>query len=82
MHLLAADGVIPARYDIVFRPKGLKPVCGEVYRTGVAQPWVVQDRQFEVNEAYCTLTIDGVAGQGMSEWGFSSSCGIKRPCFD
>jgi hypothetical protein len=82
MNLLASDGVIPKDYDIVFRPKGHKPVTGQVHRLGVAHPWLLQGNDFEVNEAYCKLTIEGIDGQGMSEFGFSRSCGIKRPHFD
>jgi hypothetical protein len=42
---------------------------------------MLQGNDFEVNEAYCKLTIEGIEGQGMSEFGFSRSCGIHRPCF-
>jgi hypothetical protein len=81
MNLLASDGVIPEKYDIVFRPKGLGPVTGQVHRLGAAHGWMLQGNDFEVNEAYCKLTIEGIEGQGMSEFGFSRSCGIHRPCF-
>ena len=82
MNLLASDGVIPEDYEIVFRPKGHKPVTGQVHRSGATQSWVVQENDFEVNEAYCSLTLEGIRGQGMSEFGFSRHCGIHRPCFN
>ena len=81
MGAIAAKGEIPARYPIHFQPKNGPLLSGLVTRLGVAQPWVLQNQSFEVNEAYCQVTLEGIDGQGMSELGFSSRCGIARPCF-
>ncbi len=70
MHDLANDGVIPGQYDITFVPKGNKPVSGTVFRSGIPHAWMLQNNGFEVNEAYCTVDIEGKKGQGMSEFGF------------
>lgn len=79
MHALAASGTIPERYPIVFQPKGTRPFEGEVQRVGAPQPWLLQDGTFEVNEARCTVDIEGIRGVGLSEFGFSNRCGIPRP---
>ncbi|RLB57658.1 MAG: hypothetical protein DRI34_07185 [Deltaproteobacteria bacterium] len=81
MHRLAGDGVIPRDYDIVFRARGRRPLRCRVTRSGREHSWLLQDGDFEVSEAWCRAEIEGVAGQGMAEFGFSRGCGIPRPVF-
>lgn len=87
MAALAADGVIPARYPIVFQPRGEGPVRGTVERAPRHHSWLMQSGAFEVNEAYCRVTLEpasgpAVSGHGMSEFGFSRASGIPRPAFE
>ncbi|MBN2342767.1 MAG: hypothetical protein JXX29_23980 [Deltaproteobacteria bacterium] len=81
MHELCTDGVIPGEYTVVFQPSGGEPFEVKVTRSPVNHSWMMQDGDFEVNEAYCRISLNGISGQGMSEFGFSRASGISRPVF-
>ena len=42
-------------------------------------PWIVQDGAYEVNEAWCGVTVNGIPGYGVSEWGYGTGRGYERP---
>ncbi|MBN2801629.1 MAG: hypothetical protein JXR91_00900 [Deltaproteobacteria bacterium] len=71
MHELASDRVVPGVYDIVFVPRGKSAVTAKVFRSGTPHIWSMQNGSFIVNEAYCKIEINGITGQGMSEFGYS-----------
>jgi len=72
MHKLGGDGKAPSEFNVTFRPKGGPDLKAEVIRENETEhPWMMQNNSFEVNEAYCSLSINGVKGYGMSEFGYT-----------
>ncbi|MFC1668887.1 hypothetical protein ACFL20_00725 [Spirochaetota bacterium] len=71
MELIGGDGKIPAEYTVRFRPHGGPILNANVKRHNhLEHGWFIQDNKYEVNEAYCSIEIDGKKGHGMSEFGY------------
>lgn len=71
MHQIGQDGRAPSLYSVSFRPKGGPVFKADVDRYNETEhSWMIQNNSFEVNEAYCTLTINDIKGVGMSEFGY------------
>lgn len=72
MTVIGGDGKAPSKYSVTFRPKGGPDIKAEVIRENDTEhPWMMQENSFEVNEAYCSVTVNGVKGYGMSEFGYT-----------
>ncbi len=79
MAYVGDDGVIPERYTLKFRSADSRPVTIEVERRQPEMPWIVFDGKFEVNEAWCGLTVNGTKAWGVAEFGYSKDRGYNRP---
>lgn len=76
---IGGDGVIPNRFTLQFRVPGSELLTLEVERRQPEMPWMVQDDGFEINEAWCGITLNGVKGVGLSEFGYAAGRNYKRP---
>ena len=79
---IGGNGVIPGRFTLKFRVPGSELLIMEVERRQPEIPWIVQGGGFEVNEAWCGVTINGVKGAGLSEFGYAADRGYLRPFED
>jgi hypothetical protein len=61
---IGGDGVIPERFTVKFRVPGSPVMTLEMDRRQPEMPWMVQEGHFEVNEAWCGITLDGRGGYG------------------
>ncbi len=73
------DGVIPEHYQLLFRSPAHKPVSINIHRRQPEMSWIVSDRKFEVNEAWCGLEVNGTKACGIAEFGYSADRGYFRP---
>lgn len=71
MSTIGGDGVIPERFVVRFRAKGMPIVEMRIRRTQPDYSWFMHDNTFEVSEAWCEATIGTVKGYGLSEFGYS-----------
>lgn len=72
MHKLGAEGSAPEEFTVIFRPKNSPEFKVKVTRDNKTEhPWMMQNDLFEVNEAYCSFSINGIKGCGMSEFGYT-----------
>ena len=76
---IGGDGVIPGKFTLRFRVPGSDPITLEVERRPPEMPWLVQNAGFEVNEAWCGITLNGVKGVGLSEFGYAADRNYNRP---
>ncbi|MDT8297247.1 MAG: hypothetical protein RQ801_03020, partial [Spirochaetaceae bacterium] len=76
---IGGDGVIPERFTVKFRVPGSSVMTLEMDRHQPEMPWLMQDGNFEVNEAWCGITLDGRSGMGLSEFGYAAGRGYHRP---
>ena len=76
---IGGDGIIPGKFTLKFRVPGSKLLTLEVDRRQPEIPWVMQGGGFEVNEAWCGVTLNGVKGVGLSEFGYAGDRGYSRP---
>ncbi len=76
---LGGDGTIPEKFTLKFRVPGSDVLTLEVDRRQPEIPWLMQNGGFEVNEAWCGITLDGVKGVGVSEFGYAADRGYERP---
>jgi hypothetical protein len=76
---IGGDGLIPERFTLKFRVPGSPVLELEVDRRQPEMPWYVQNGGFEINEAWCRVTLNGVKGYGLSEFGYASNRGYNRP---
>ena len=76
---LGGDGTIPEKFTLKFRVPGSGVLTLKVDRRQPEIPWLMQNDGFEVNEAWCGITLDGVKGVGLSEFGYAADRGYERP---
>ncbi len=76
---VGGDGVIPGRFTLQFRVPGSQLLTLEVKRRQPEMPWMVQGDGFEINEAWCGISLSGVKGFGLSEFGYAIDRGYSRP---
>ena len=76
---IGEDGVIPADFTMKFRVPGSGLLSLSVERRQPEIPWLVQGRDFEINEAWCGISLDGVKGVGLSEFGYAGGRNYHRP---
>ncbi|MCK5249499.1 MAG: hypothetical protein KAJ98_06000 [Spirochaetaceae bacterium] len=76
---VGGDGTVPGKFTLQFRVPGSKVLTLEVDRRQPEIPWLMQNGEFEVNEAWCGITLDGVKGVGLSEFGYAADRGYDRP---
>ncbi len=76
---IGGDGSIPEKFAIKFRVPGSKLLTLEVERRQPEMPWMVQGDGFEINEAWCVISLNGVKGVGLSEFGYAADRGYSRP---
>jgi len=79
---VGGDGVIPGKFTMKFRVPGSDVITLDVDRRQPEMPWLVQNAEFEVNEAWCGITLNGVKGAGLSEFGYAADRGYHRPFED
>ncbi len=79
---IGGDGVIPGRFTLKFRVPGSQLLTLKVERRQPEMPWMVQGDGFEINEAWCGVTLNGVKGVGLSEFGYAADRGYHRPFED
>ncbi len=76
---LGGDGVIPEQFEILFRSPDSRVVSAKVNRRQPEMPWMMNNRQFEVNEAWCAVDIAGTKAYGVAEFGYACDLGYNRP---
>ncbi len=76
---IGGDGIIPEKFTLKFRVPGSKLLTLEVHRRQPEIPWLMQGSGFEVNEAWCGISLDGVKGVGLSEFGYAADRSYDRP---
>lgn len=76
---VGGDGVIPEKFVLKFRTPGSELLTLEVDRKQPEIPWVMQGKGFEVNEAFCRVSLNGISGVGLSEFGYAADRGYHRP---
>jgi len=78
MAFLGDDGTIPSVFSCYFQPKGSVPLEMKVRRSSIEHSWYMQEKKFEVCEAWCSVDVEGVSGAGMSEFGYNLTEGYNR----
>ena len=73
------DGIIPAKFNLDFSVTESGRCVLEVDRRQPEMPWLMNNNRFEVNEAYCSVVLNGVKGNGLAEFGYSAGLGYHRP---
>ena len=73
------DGVIPEKFNLDFRVPGSGKCVMEVDRRQPEVPWMLAGGRFEVNEAYCSVVLNGTRGYGCAEFGYAGGRGYGRP---
>jgi len=79
MAVLGEDGRIPEAFESQFRAKGGPVFTIKTKRSTIEHSWLTQNNQFEICEAHCTVSIGGITGYGMSEFGYVKGFGYSRP---
>ena len=72
------DGNIPETFSCRFMPLGEKVLTLTVRRCEPSHSWYMQNKTFEVCEAYCIFELEGCKGVGMSEFGYALTRGYHR----
>jgi len=79
MAQLGEDGIIPEIFETKFRAQGSPVFTIKTCRSSIEHSFLTQENQFEICEAHCTISINGIKGYGMSEFGYVKDLGYNRP---
>ena len=79
MAQLGEDGIIPEKFETKFRARGSPVFTIKTSRSKSEHSFFTQENQFEICEAHCTISINGIRGYGMSEFGYVKGLGYNRP---